>query len=108
MTVAFDDSVVEASAATDKRRVLLVFAGLVVAMLLSSLDQTIFSTALPTIVGELDGANHMLWVTTGYLVAATIMMPIYGKLGDLIGRKGLFMLCRCSFSDRSSAVPHRT
>lgn len=67
------------------------FAGLLVAMLLSSLDQTIFSTALPTIVGELHGVNHMLWVTTGYLVAATIMMPIYGKLGDLVGRKGLFI-----------------
>ncbi|WP_245575557.1 MDR family MFS transporter [Gulosibacter molinativorax] len=80
-----------ASTPTDKRRILLVFAGLLVAMLLSSLDQTIFSTALPTIVGELNGVNHMLWVTTAYLVAATIMMPIYGKLGDLIGRKGLFI-----------------
>lgn len=81
----------ESSPPTDKRRILLVFAGLLVAMLLSSLDQTIFSTALPTIVGELHGVDHMLWVTTGYLVAATIMMPIYGKLGDLIGRKGLFI-----------------
>lgn len=79
------------SDSTNKRRILLVFAGLLVAMLLSSLDQTIFSTALPTIVGELHGVNHMLWVTTAYLVAATIMMPIYGKLGDLIGRKGLFI-----------------
>ncbi len=75
----------------DKRSVLLVFVGLMVAMLLSSLDQSIFSTALPTIVGELNGVNHMLWVTTAYLVAATIMMPIYGKLGDLIGRKSLFI-----------------
>lgn len=73
------------------RKILLVFAGLLVAMLLSSLDQTIFSTALPTIVGELNGVNHMLWVTTAYLVAATIMMPIYGKLGDLVGRKSLFI-----------------
>jgi EmrB/QacA subfamily drug resistance transporter len=80
-----------ASGPTDRRRILLVFAGLLVGMLLSSLDQTIFSTALPTIVGELHGVDHMLWVTTGYLVAATIMMPIYGKLGDLIGRKGLFI-----------------
>ncbi len=80
-----------ATAPTDKRRILLVFAGLLVAMLLSSLDQTIFSTALPTIVGELDGVDHMLWVTTVYLLAATIMMPIYGKLGDLVGRKGLFL-----------------
>ncbi|WP_129788322.1 MDR family MFS transporter [Promicromonospora panici] len=80
-----------APARADSRRILLVFAGLLVSMLLSSLDQTIFSTALPTIVGELHGVNHMLWVTTAYLVAATIMMPIYGKLGDLIGRKGLFI-----------------
>lgn len=62
-----------------------------VAMLLSSLDQMIFSTALPTIVGELNGVDHMLWVTTAYMLAATITMPIYGKLGDLIGRKGLFV-----------------
>ncbi|MFB9619062.1 MDR family MFS transporter [Brooklawnia cerclae] len=73
------------------RHVVLVFAGLLVAMLLSSLDQTVFSTALPTIVGELGGVTHMLWVTTAYLVASTIMMPIYGKLGDLLGRKGLFI-----------------
>ncbi|WP_307785322.1 MDR family MFS transporter [Microbacterium hibisci] len=76
---------------TGSRHILPVFAGLLVAMLLGSLDQTIFSTALPTIVGELGGVNHMLWVTTAYLVASTIMMPIYGKLGDLIGRKGLFI-----------------
>lgn len=74
-----------------KSSILAVFAGLIVTMFLSSLDQTIFSTALPTIVGELGGVNHMLWVTTGYLVAATIMMPIYGKLGDTIGRKRLFL-----------------
>lgn len=73
------------------RSVLLVFAGLLVAMLLSALDQTVFATALPTIVGELDGVSQMLWVTTAYMVAATITMPIYGKLGDLIGRKGLFL-----------------
>ncbi len=73
------------------RRIGAVFAGLLVAMLLASLDQTIFSTALPTIVGELNGVDHMLWVTTAYLVAATIMMPIYGKLGDLLGRKTIFL-----------------
>lgn len=54
-------------APTDRRTVLLVFAGLLVAMLLGSLDQTMFSTALPTIVGELDGVDHMLWVTTAYM-----------------------------------------
>jgi EmrB/QacA subfamily drug resistance transporter len=66
-------------------------------MFLAALDQTIFSTALPTIVGELHGVNHMLWVTTAYLVAATIMMPIYGKLGDLIGRKSLLIIALSIF-----------
>ena len=80
-----------AAAVADKRHILLIFAGLMVTMLLASLDQMIFSTALPTIVGELDGVNHMLWVTTAYILASTIMLPVYGKVGDLIGRKGLFI-----------------
>ncbi|PWC07655.1 MDR family MFS transporter [Mycetocola zhujimingii] len=75
----------------NKRNVMLVFIGLMVTMLLASLDQTIFSTALPTIVGELNGVDHMLWVTTAYILATTIVMPVYGKLGDLVGRKGLFI-----------------
>ncbi len=90
-------SVGEETAAPDRRRILPIFAGLLVAMLLGSLDQTIFSTALPTVVGELGGVNHMLWVTTAYLVASTITMPIYGKLGDLIGRKGLFIAALAIF-----------
>ncbi|WP_051191874.1 MDR family MFS transporter [Microbacterium luticocti] len=73
------------------RNVLLVFAGLMVTMLLASLDQTIFSTALPTIVGDLDGVDEMSWVITIYILASTIMLPVYGKLGDLIGRKGIFI-----------------
>ncbi|MEV8253504.1 MDR family MFS transporter [Rhodoglobus sp. NPDC076762] len=91
---AIDGTTAEGTTTSDpatKRSILLLFAGLMVTMLLSALDQTIFSTALPTIVGELDGVNHMLWVTTAYILAATIMMPVYGKLGDLIGRKGLFI-----------------
>ncbi len=76
---------------TDRRGILLVFAGLMLTMLLASLDQTIFSTALPTIVGELHGVNEMLWVITIYILASTIMLPIYGKIGDLMGRKGLFI-----------------
>jgi EmrB/QacA subfamily drug resistance transporter len=75
-----------------KRTILLLFAGLMVTMLLASLDQTIFSTALPTIVGQLHGVDQMLWVTTSYILASTIMLPVYGKLGDLIGRKGLFII----------------
>ncbi|MFZ2545197.1 MAG: MDR family MFS transporter [Candidatus Saccharimonadales bacterium] len=74
-----------------KKHILLIFAGLMVTMLLASLNQTIFSTALPTIVGELNGVDQMLWVTTAYILASTIMIPVYGKVGDLIGRKGLFI-----------------
>ncbi len=88
---AVDPSGPPPDAALSPRSILLVFVGLMVAMLLSSLDQTIFSTALPTIVGELDGVDHMLWVTTAYILASTIMMPVYGKLGDLVGRKSLFI-----------------
>ncbi|GAA5228290.1 hypothetical protein [Paeniglutamicibacter antarcticus] len=73
------------------RNILLVFAGLVMTMLLGSLDQTIFSTALPTIVGELHGVDLMLWVITIYILASTITLPIYGKMGALLGRKGIFM-----------------
>lgn len=74
-----------------------VFAGLLFAMFVSSLDQTIVSTALPTIVGDLGGVDHMQWVTTAYVLASTIMMPIYGKLGDLWGRKYLFIGALCIF-----------
>ncbi|MEH6781807.1 MAG: MDR family MFS transporter [Rhodoglobus sp.] len=91
MTTTNEPSVTTTSDPATKRSILLLFAGLMVTMLLSALDQTIFSTALPTIVGELDGVNHMLWVTTAYILASTIMMPVYGKLGDLVGRKGLFI-----------------
>ena len=90
-SAAGTDAAGTAAAVADKRHILLIFAGLMVTMLLASLDQMIFSTALPTIVGELDGVNHMLWVTTAYILASTITMPVYGKLGDLIGRKGLFI-----------------
>ncbi|QDP98802.1 DHA2 family efflux MFS transporter permease subunit [Microlunatus elymi] len=79
------------------RHLVPIFAGLLVAMFLAALDQTIFSTALPTIVGDLHGVDQMLWVTTAYLLAATIMMPIYGKLGDLIGRKSLLIIALSIF-----------
>lgn len=81
----------KSNGASGKRHILLVFAGLMMTMLLASLDQTILSTALPTIVGELSGVDHMLWVTTAYILASTIMLPVYGKVGDLIGRKGIFI-----------------
>src|SRR6478672_8603491 len=69
-----------------------VFGALALGMFLAALDQTIVSTALPTIVGELGGLNHLSWVVTSYLVATTASTPLYGKLGDLYGRKRLFAL----------------
>src|SRR3954463_5645655 len=67
--------------------VAIVMSGLMLVMLLASLDQTIVSTALPTIVGELGGLEHLSWVVTSYLLAVTVVTPLYGKLGDLFGRK---------------------
>ncbi|MDO4908306.1 MAG: DHA2 family efflux MFS transporter permease subunit [Corynebacterium sp.] len=74
-----------------QRQIYWILASLMATMLLSSLDQMIFSTALPTIVGDLGGVDHMMWVATAYLLAETVVMPIYGKLGDIIGRKSLFI-----------------
>ncbi len=68
-----------------------VFAALMLGMFLAALDQTIVSTALPTIVGDLGGLNHLSWVVTSYLLASTVSTPIYGKLGDMIGRKPVFL-----------------
>jgi EmrB/QacA subfamily drug resistance transporter len=65
----------------------LVFAGLLLVMLLAALDQTIVATALPTIVGDFGGLNHISWVVTAYLLAQTAVTPLYGKLGDMYGRK---------------------
>src|SRR5213596_3066222 len=64
-----------------------VFGALFLVLLLASLDQTIVSTALPTIVGELGGLAHISWVVTAYLLAVTVVTPLYGKLGDQYGRK---------------------
>ena len=75
----------------DENNVSLVFAALMIGMLMSSLGQMIFSTALPTLVGELGGADKMSWVITAFLVTMTIGMPIYGKLGDQLGRKPLYL-----------------
>ena len=82
---------------SSQRTVVAVFVALMIAMVIGSLDQTIVSTALPTIVGELGGMSHLLWVTTAYVLASTITMPVYGKVGDMIGRKGLFILSQVLF-----------
>jgi EmrB/QacA subfamily drug resistance transporter len=65
----------------------IIFAGLLLVMLLAALDQTIVSTALPTIVTDLGGLERLSWVVTAYLLAQTVVTPLYGKLGDLYGRK---------------------
>ncbi|HEU0257036.1 MAG TPA: MDR family MFS transporter [Microbacteriaceae bacterium] len=90
-TTAPDTAEVALAESHHTRNVLLVFAGLMIAMFLASLHQTIFATALPTIVGDLHGVDLMTWVITVYILASTIMLPIYGKIGDLIGRKGIFI-----------------
>src|SRR5271154_1752176 len=71
----------------DSRGVLVVFTGLMLVMLMAALDQTIVATALPTIVGDFGGLNHISWVVTAYLLAQTAVTPLYGKLGDMYGRK---------------------
>ena len=65
----------------------LIFAALLLVLFMASLDQTVVSTALPTIVGDLGGLQHLSWVVTAYLLASTVVAPLYGKLGDLYGRK---------------------
>jgi len=79
-----------ASAPSSPKRnqhVRMIFGALMLVLLLASLDQTIVSTALPTIVGEFGGLAHLSWIVTAYLLATTIVTPIYGKLGDMFGRK---------------------
>src|SRR5215204_7523560 len=69
-----------------------ILSGVMLAMLLSSLDQTIVSTAMPTIVQELHGLEHISWVFTAYMLGSTITVPIYGKLSDIFGRRKLYLL----------------
>jgi EmrB/QacA subfamily drug resistance transporter len=73
-----------------RRRILVIFGALMLGVFLAALDQTIVATALPTIVGELQGASHLTWVVTAYLLTLTVSMPLWGKLGDQYGRKAFF------------------
>jgi len=79
------------------RQVLIVFSGLMLGMLLAALDQTIVSTALPTIVGDFGGLQHLSWVITAYLLTSTASVPLYGKLSDMYGRKPLFQIAIAVF-----------
>jgi EmrB/QacA subfamily drug resistance transporter len=78
------------AAQLSQRRIWLILGALMMGMLLAALDQTIVSTALPTIVGDLGGLSHLSWVVTAYLLASTASTPLWGKLGDLYGRKTFF------------------
>jgi len=78
---------VAATADVRIRRVGAIFGALMLVMLLPSLDSTIVSTALPKIVGDLGGVEHLAWVVTAYLLTSTISTPLAGKLGDMVGRK---------------------
>src|SRR5580692_3191790 len=73
-----------------RRQILLIIGALMLGMLLAALDQTIVSTALPTIVGDLKGGSHIAWIITAYLLATTVSTPLWGKLGDQYGRKIFF------------------
>jgi EmrB/QacA subfamily drug resistance transporter len=73
------------------QRLIVIYAALMLAMLLAALDQTIVSTALPTIVNDLGGLSHLSWVVTAYMLASTATTQVWGKLGDQYGRKYLFL-----------------
>ncbi len=92
------------------RRVLIIIGALLLGMFLAALDQTIVSTALPTIVADLHGASHLAWVVVAYLLAATVSTPLWGKLGDQYGRKFFFQaaivifLCGSALSGLSRSM----
>ncbi|HEY3688227.1 MAG TPA: MFS transporter [Streptosporangiaceae bacterium] len=91
MTATTERGTAAGPAGLTPRQIMLVFIGLMLAMLLAALDQTIVNTALPTIAGDLHGLDELPWVLTAYLLTSTVGLLIYGKLGDQFGRKGVFM-----------------
>jgi EmrB/QacA subfamily drug resistance transporter len=84
-------------------RILAIYAGLMVTLLLAALDQTIVATALPRVVGELGGISQYSWVFTSYMLATTVTVPLYGKLGDVYGRRPLFLAAITIFLIGSAA-----
>jgi EmrB/QacA subfamily drug resistance transporter len=75
-----------------RRRLIVIFIGLLLGVLMAAMDQTIMATALPTIASNLHGMDEISWIISAYLLAQTVSMPVYGKLGDFIGRKRAFHL----------------
>src|SRR5881227_1276977 len=91
----------------DRRRLMLAFGGLLVAMFIAALDQTIMATALPTIAGQLGGLSELPWVVTVYVLGAAASTPLWGKASDLYGRRGLIrvaILLFIGFSALSGAA----
>jgi EmrB/QacA subfamily drug resistance transporter len=86
------------------RQILAIYSGLMLGILLAALDQTIVATALPTIVGELGGIEHLSWVVTAYLVSSTASVPLYGKISDLYGRRVVFQFAIVTFLVGSAAA----
>src|SRR5580700_6002356 len=84
------DTTDDVAAVNPRGGLALIYTALMLAILLAALDQTIVSTALPTIVGDLGGLSHLSWVVTAYMLATTASTPLWGKLGDQFGRKTLF------------------
>src|SRR5690348_18117288 len=89
-----------------QRRTLVIIGALLLGMLLAALDQTIVATALPTIAGDLHGLSHLSWVVTAYLLASTVSTPLWGKLGDLYGRKTFFQASIVIFLIGSRSEEH--
>ncbi|MFD0536744.1 MFS transporter [Actinomadura luteofluorescens] len=89
-----------------KRQVYIVMSGLMIGMLLAMLDNMVVGTAMPTIVGELGGVAHLSWVVTAYTLATAAATPIWGKLGDMYGRKGMFMAAVVVFLAGSALARH--
>ena len=92
LTMVPVDQEAEETVGAEHRRILVILGALMLGMALAVLDQTIVATALPTIAGDLHGLNHLSWVVTAYLLTTCISTPLWGKLGDLYGRKALFQL----------------
>jgi EmrB/QacA subfamily drug resistance transporter len=111
MTAASSEASAELSIPVlSHRRVLIIIGALLLGMFLAALDQTIVSTALPTIVADLHGASHLSWIVVAYLLAATVSTPLWGKLGDQYGRKFFFQaaivifLCGSALSGLSQSL----
>jgi MFS family permease len=85
--MSYEGTTTEPATSSPAPRVRLIFGALLLVLLLASLDQTIVSTALPTIVGDLGGIDRLSWLVTAYLLCSTVSAPLYGKAGDLYGRK---------------------